>query len=116
MATSAENKRIVRSLRRKAEAISFLNELMAGAGYSLEDPNVPPWFEVEKIHEVSRSTYIYHAESNQVKWSDGVKFMFAIDRQPFQFFWKMDDCFFGRQLTEEETFYFCKLTDVKRYT
>lgn len=116
MATSAENERIVQSLRRKAETISFLNELMEGAGYSLEDPDAPPWFEVDKIHEISRSMYMCHAESNHVKWSDGAKFMLAVDRQPFQFFWKMDNRFFGRQLTEEETFYFCKLTDVKRYT
>jgi hypothetical protein len=104
-----------RLLRRRTEQISFLSGLTTGDSLRLDDPDSPPWFQEGKIHEVSRSTYQFHAESDSVKWADGSKFVFAIDRNPFQFFWRVDGQFFGRQLNEEQTFRFCQLFEVNRF-
>ena len=103
-------------LRRKAEAISFLNDLMTGTVCSLDGPNDPPWFTDGTIHRISRVLYGYYAESAAVRWNDGHKFVYANDYEPFQFFWKSDGEYFGRQLSHEETFRFCRLLGVKRYT
>jgi len=103
-------------LRRKADAISFLNELMTGTVYKIEDPEAPPWFVEGMIHQVDRTLYGYYAESPTLRWADGHKFAYARDMEPFQFFWKFDGEYFGRQLSEEDTFRFCQLLDVKRYT
>lgn len=116
MADNIANKRTLLSLRRKVETISFLNELMTGKVHSIEDPEAPPWFLVGMIHRIDRTLYGYYAESDFVQWSDGPKFAYANGREPFQFFWITDGEFFGRQLSEEETFRFCQLTDAKRYT
>ncbi len=110
------NRRIVFSLRRKAAMISFLNELTTGVVSSIDDPESPPWFEPGAIYQVCRTTYLYHAESTCVRWVDRRRFVFAVDLNPFQLFWSRNTEFFGRQLTESETFRFCQLTDVKRYT
>jgi len=107
--------RTVRLLQRRTEQISFLNELTTGDAFRPDDPDAPPWFQEEKIHEVSMAIYQYHAESDSVKWTDGSKFVFAIDRNPFQFFWRVDGQFFGRQLNEEQTFRFCQLFEVNRF-
>lgn len=115
MASTAKSKRMALSLRRKVEAISFLNQLTTGSSVSMEDANSPPWFETGRIHQISRATYMYHAESDSVRWADGRKFVFAIDQSQFQFFWSVDGDYFGRQLSEEDTFRFCQLMDVKRY-
>ncbi len=115
MASTAKTKRLALSLRRKVEANSFLNGLMTGTKYSFEGPESPPRFVPGRIHQVSRTTYAYHAESGSVRWADGKKFVFAIGKNPFQFFWSTDNDYFGRQLTEEDTFRFCQLMDVKRY-
>ena len=117
MADNVENKRIeVRRLRRKAELISFLNGLTTGTVYSIEDPEAPPWFLSGTIHRIDRTLFGYHADSDYVRWGDGTKFVYANGREPFQFFWSEDGEYFERILTEEETFRFCQLTDVKRYT
>ena len=115
MASTAKSKRMALSLRRKVEAISFINGLTTGLSISMQDANSPPWFEEGRIHQVSKSIYMYHVESDSVRWMDGRKFVFAIDQNPFQLFWSLDDNYFGRQLTEEETFRFCQLMEVKRY-
>ena len=107
--------RTVRLLQRRTEQISFLNELTTGDAFRPDDPDAPPWFQEEKIHEVSKAIYQYYAESDSVKWTDGSKFVFAIDRNPFQFFWRVDGQFFGRQLNEEQTFRFCQLFEVNRF-
>ena len=116
MATPVAKKRMMLSLRRKVETISFLNLLMSGEICRLDDAEVPPWFQPGLIHQILRTTYAYHAESNSVRWEDGSRFMFANGLDPFQFFWIDDGDYYGRQLSEEETFRFCQLTDVKRYT
>ena len=117
MADNVANRRIeVRRLRRKAELNSFLNGLTTGTVYSIEDPEAPPWFLAGTIHRIDRTLYGYHADSDYVRWGDGTKFVYANGREPFQFFWSTDGEYFERMLTEEETFRFCQLTDVKRYT
>lgn len=115
-AANANTVRMIVLLRRKADAISFLNELMTGTVYKIEDPEAPPWFVEGMIHQVDRTLYGYYAESPTLRWADGHKFAYARDMEPFQFFWKFDGEYFGRQLSEEETFRFCQLLDVKRYT
>ncbi len=115
MPNKVANKRMVLSQRRKVETISFLNGLMSEPINSLDDVDAPPWFQVGQVHQVSPTLYAYHAESNSVRWIEGLKFMFANDSQPFQFYWSKGGEHFGRQLSEEETFRFCQLTDVKRY-
>ena len=116
MADKVTNKRLTRSIRRKAEAISFLHSLMTGPFHSLDDEEVPPWFEAGEIQQISGTVYTYHTECPQVQWRDGLKFAWANGSQPFVLFWIRDCDYFARQLTEEETFRFCKLLDVKRYT
>ncbi len=115
MATTPKAKRMALSLRQKVEAISFLNRLTTGKAISLDDADSVPWFEAGRIYQISRTTYMYHFESDSVRWSEGRKFVFTFDQNPFQLFWSTDDEFFGRQLTEEETFRFCQLMDVKRF-
>ena len=44
--------RTVRLLQRRTEQISFLNELTTGDAFRPDDPDAPPWFQEEKIHEV----------------------------------------------------------------
>lgn len=116
MTDNVANKRMLLSLRRKVETISFLNQLMSGDMCRLDDAEVPPWFQPGLIHQILQTTYAYHAESKSVRWADGPKFMFANGLEPFQLFWINDGDYCGRQLSEEETFRFCQLTDVKRYT
>jgi hypothetical protein len=116
MSDEIASKRTMRSLRRKAELISFLNELTMGEVHSMDDPDSPPWFLAGTIHRVDRTLYMYHADSDYVRWGDGTKFVYANGREPFQFFWSADGGYFERMLTVEETFRFCQLTDVKRYT
>ena len=115
MADQIANARLRLSLRRKTELISLLHNLMTGAKFSLNDVESPPWFQEGCIHQIDRTVYAYHADSKNVRWSDGHKFMFAVDSNAFQFFWFEDEACFGRQLTESETFRFCQLTNVKRY-
>ena len=107
--------RTVRLLQRRTEQISFLSGLTTGEAFRLGDPDAPPWFQEEKIHEVSKAIYQYYAESDSVKWTDRSKFVFAIDRNPFQFFWRVDSQYFGRQLNEAQTFRFCQLYEVNRF-
>ena len=116
MADKIANKRIAGSLRQKSEAISFLHSLMSGPFQSLDDEEVPPWFEAGKIQQISGTVYTYHSECRRVCWRDGLKFAWANEGQPFVLFWIMDCDYFARQLTEGETFRFCQLMDVKRYT
>ncbi len=116
MSDNVANKRTVLSLRRKAETISFLNELMTGTVYSMDDAEAPPWFSVGNIYRIDLTLYYYHAESGSVRWADGSRFVYANGMEPFQFFWNADDEFFGRQLSETETFRFCQSMNVKRYT
>ena len=99
MASTAKTKRLALSLRQKVEAFSFINGLGTGTKISMEDAESPPWFVPGRIHQISRTTYAYHAESGSVRWIDGKKFIFAIDKNPFQFFWSTDNEYFGRQLT-----------------
>ena len=108
--------RTVRLLQRRTEQISFLSGLTTGEAFRLGDPDAPPWFQEEKIHEVSKAIYQYYAESDSVKWTDRSKFVFAIDRNPFQLFWSLDSQYFGRQLNEAQTFRFCQLFKVNRFT
>ena len=108
--------RVDRSLRKKVEGISFLNSLMSGRFHSLDDEEAPPWFEPGEIQQISGTVYIYHTEGRQVCWRDGLKFAWANGRQPFVLFWIKDCDYFARQLTEADTFRFCQLLDVKRYT
>ena len=116
MADKIANKRITGSLRRRTEAISFLHSLMSGPFQSLDDKEVPPWFEAGKVQQISGTVYTYHCECRRVRWRDVLKFAWANDGQPFVLFWITDCDYFARQLTEEETFRFCQLMDVKRYT
>ena len=116
MADKTGNKRMARSLRRRAESISFLHSLMSGPFHSIDDENVPPWFEVGEVQQVSDTVYAYYCECRRVRWRDGLKFVWANDHQPFVLFWRIDRDYFARQLSEEETFRFCQLLDVKRYT
>ena len=113
---NTNNVRKVVSLRRKAETISFLNKLMTGTVYSIEDPEAPPWFLEGTIHRIDRALYGYYAESPAVRWADVHKLVYSQGTEPFQFYWKADGEYFGRQLSEEETFRFCQLLEVKRYT
>lgn len=112
---TASTRKVV-SLRRKAETISFLNQLMTGTVYSIEDPEAPPWFLEGTIHRIDRTLYGYYAESPTLRWANGHMFAYARDTEPFQFYWKADGEYFGRQLSEEQTFHFCQLLNVKRYT
>ena len=112
MASTAKTKCMANSLRRKVEAISFLSHLMIGRACSMDNSDSPPWFETGRIYQVSRSTYMYHAESDSIRWTEGKKFIFAIDQSPFQLFWSTESSYFGRQLSEEETVRFCQLMDV----
>ena len=116
MADKVTNKRLTRTIRKKAEAISFLHSLMTGPFHSSDDEEAPPWFEPGKIQQISGTVYSYHSECRQVRWRDGLKFVWANVSQPFVFFWIKDCDYFARQLTEEETFRFCQLLCVKRYT
>ena len=116
MADKIANKRIAASLRRKSEAISFLHSMMSGPFQSLDDEEVPPWFEAGKIQQISGTVYSYHCECRRVRWRNGLKFTWANEGQPFVLFWIKDCDYFARQLTEKETFRFCQLMDVKRYT
>ena len=114
MADKIANKRIAGSLRRRTEAISFLHSMMSGQFQSLDDEEVPPWFEEGEVQQVSGTVYTYHRECRRVCWRDGLKFAWANEGQPFVLFWITDCDYFARQLTEEETFRFCQLLDVKR--
>ena len=116
MADKIANKRMAVSLRRKVETISFLNSLMSGPFHSLDDKEVPPWFEPGEIQQISGTVYSYHTECRQVRWRDGLKFAWTNGSQPFVLFWIRDCDYFARQLSEEETFRFCQLRNVKRYT
>ena len=116
MADKVTNKRLTRSIRRKVEAISFLHSLMTGPFYSIDDEEVPPWFEAGEIQQISGTVYSYHTECRKVRWRDRLKFAWANGSQPFVLFWIRDCDYFARQLTEEETFRFCRLLDVMRYT
>ena len=115
MADNIANKRLAVSLRRQAETISFLHSLMSGPFHSLDEEEVPPWFEAGKVQQISGTVYSYHTECRQVRWRDGLKFAWASDSQPFVLFWIKDRDHFARQLTEEETFRFCQSFDVNRY-
>jgi len=102
------------SLRHHAESISFIEQLMAGPVCSLEDPTEPPWFTPEHVYQIGQALYQYHADSENLRWAEDDKFVFAVDRQPFQFFWKNAGKYFARQLSEDESFQFCRLMNVKR--
>ena len=116
MADKIANKRIAGSLRRRTEAISFLQSMMSGPYQSLDDEEVPPWFEAGEIQQINGTVYSYHFECRRVLWRDGLKFAWANDGESFVLFWITVCDYFARQLTEEEAFRFCQLMDVKRYT
>jgi len=65
MADNIANKRLAVSLRRKAETISFLHSLMSGPFHSLDEEEVPPWFEAGKVQQISDTVYSYHTECRQ---------------------------------------------------
>ena len=83
---------------------------MTGEPMLLSSPETPPWFEEGKIFQVEESTYLYHLEVLPPRWLDGDEFAFGEGTGPFQLFWKRGRLFFGRQLSAEETFRFCRLS------
>ena len=105
----------VASLRKQTEFIEFMNKMMTGESVSMDDKNSPPWFQEGVICEVSETLYDYHLEVLPPRWIDGLKFAFGEGSGPFQLFWKRGDDYFGRQLSAEETFHFCRLSGTKLF-
>ena len=82
MTDKIANKRIAVSLRRKSEAISFQHSMTSGPFQSLDDEEVPPWFEAGKVQQISGTFYTYHRECRRVRWRDGLKFACLLYTSP----------------------------------
>jgi len=113
--TVDSKRKTVASLRKQSEFIEFINELMTGQPVSMDDKNSPPWFQEGVISEVSETLYVYHLEHLPPRWIDGQKFAFSEGSGPFKLFWKRDSDCFGRQLSANETFHFCRLSGAKHF-
>jgi hypothetical protein len=105
-----EAKKKLVSQRRKVEFAQFLNRMQTGEPVSLESKETAPWFEEGRIYQVSETTYMYHLEVLPPRWIEENAFGFGEGFTAFQLFWKAGQSFFGRQLTKEETFHFCRLS------
>ena len=96
--------------RQKAELWQFLLTLNAGAAVAIDCDSVPPWFEPGVNCEVSEETFFHFLELLPPRWINGSMFAFGEGSGPFRLFWQNDDRFYGRELTQNETVRFCKLT------
>lgn len=109
-ATTEAIKATVKQLQRKIDFQNLLHQLMTGDPVLISSPDTPPWFEKGKVFQIEESTYLYHLQVLPPRWLDGDVFAFGEGTGPFQLFWKRARLFFGRQLSNEETFEFCRLS------
>ena len=72
----------------------------------------PPWFAPGQVCEIDEKTYWYFLELLPPRWMDGHWFAFGEGAGPFRLFWQMQGRYFARELTDDETRTFCKLSGV----
>ena len=81
---------------------------------SIDDEN-PPWYEPGNVCEIDEKTYWYFLELLPPRWIDGNWFAFGEGTGTFRLFWKLQDSYFARELTDEETKTFCELSRTSLY-
>ena len=79
---------------------------------SIDDDQTPPWYETGKVFEIDERTYWYFLNLLPPRWMDGDWFAFGEGAGSFRLIWKIRDTYFLRELTQDETWTFCKLSRV----
>ena len=64
------------------------------------------------IHEVDEEAYDWFLECLPPKYQTGGFYAFAEGAEPLKLFWRRDEKFFVRPLTDEETNEFCRLARI----
>ena len=72
----------------------------------------PPWFEPGDVCQIDERTYGYFLDMTPPRWLHGNWFASGEGAGPFRLFWKTQDAYFARELTEDETRTFCELSGV----
>jgi hypothetical protein len=70
----------------------------------------PPWFAPGVVCEIDEQMCWFFLELLPPRWTHDNWFAFGEGTGPFRLFWQTRDQYFARQLTEEETVLFCKLS------
>ena len=76
----------------------------------------PPWNELGKLYQIDKDTYWYFLELLPPRWIDGDWFAFGEGAGTFCIYFRTAECYFVRQLTDEETRIFCTLSGTSRCT
>lgn len=88
----------------------FIETLVASEPQTLSDD--PPWFEPGQVCEIDEQTYWQFLELLPPRWMNGHWFAFGEGTGPFRLFWRAQDGYFARELTDDETRIFCELSGV----
>ena len=89
----------------------FFRDLLRAEPKVVSEDDVP-WFEPGKLYEIDEKTYWYFLELIPPRWMQGNVFAFGEGSGPFRLFWQVQNAYFARELTDDETRTFCELTRV----
>ncbi len=89
----------------------FFRGLLGAEPLTASEDEVP-WFEPGRLYEIDQRTYWYFLELLPPRWMQGNVFAFGEGSGPFRLFWQVQDAYFARELTNDETRTFCDLTGV----
>ena len=93
---------------------AFIETLVASESHPATGDD-PPWFEPGQVCEIDKKTYWYFLELLPPRWMHGNWFAFGEGAGRFRLFWEIQDAYFARELTDDETRTFCGLSGVSLY-
>lgn len=67
----------------------------------------------EQIVQVTEEDYYYWLEVLPPRWMRGSHFCFAEGDEAFRLFWQEGNSYFCRQLSNDETLFFCSLASIE---
>lgn len=94
---------------------AFLSKLLQADVVKSSEDNVP-WYEPGKLYEIDEKTYWHFLELLPPRWIEHDVFAFGEGGGPLRILWQHHDAFFLRELTDDETIAFCKLSGTSLYT
>lgn len=100
---------------RKPELWAFLRELVDIKPHVPSEDD-PPWYELRKLYEIDEETYWYFLELLPPRWISGDWFAFGEGAGTFRLYFRTTEGHFVRQLDDDETRTFCKLSGTSRST
>jgi hypothetical protein len=72
----------------------------------------PPWFPSGQVCEIDETTYWFFLELLPPRWMNGNWFAYGEGTGPFRLFWQVQNCYFVRELSSDETRTFCRLSGI----